>query len=184
MTKHVDGTVFPYLDVGSNPTSSTKRPLQITGEVFFVFHTILISLVTKFTFLPRNTLHATALKPNHIMIKKLPLLFLILTGCNIIPPQPSDYTVEEVSVEGGPYHSVQDSVGLLLVIRGLPPTNEWEMIWEVNDQVVFSEEVSGKAGRISPLKKFKGTQSGEYMYKGCIIYKTMRICDEATFFLR
>lgn len=121
---------------------------------------------------------------SHFILKKLSLLFLILLGCNIIPPQPSDYTVEEVSVEGGPYHSLQDSVGLLLVVRGLPPTNEWRMVWEVNDQEVFSEKVSGKSGRISTLKKFKGNQPGEYIYQGCITYKHMRICDTATFFLQ
>lgn len=118
------------------------------------------------------------------MMKKLPLLFLILFGCNIIPPEPSDYTIEEVRVIGEPNQSFQDSVGLLLVVRGLPPTNKWDMIWEVNDQVVFSEEVSGKAGRISSLKKFKGSQPGEYIFKGCIVSKNMRICDDVTFFLQ
>lgn len=117
-------------------------------------------------------------------MKKLSLLFLILLGCNIIPPEPSDYTVEEVSVIGGPNQSLQDSVGLLLVVRGLPPTNDWDMIWEVNGQVVFSEEVSGKAGSISSLKKYKGSQPGEYIYKGCIVSKNLRICDDETFFLQ
>lgn len=117
-------------------------------------------------------------------MKNLPLLFLFLLGCNIIPPQPSDYTVEEVRVIGEPNQSYQDSVGLLLVVRGLPPTNKWKMIWEVNDQVVFSEEVSGKTGRISSLKKFKGNQPGEYVFKGCIVYKNLRICDDEIFYLR
>lgn len=130
------------------------------------------------------TLRSNKLNSSHIMVKMLPLLFLVLLGCNIIPPEPADYTVEEVSVIGGPNQSFQDSVGLLLVVRGLPPTNKWDMIWEVNGQVVFTEEVSGKAGRISSLKKFKGSQPGEYIFKGCILSKTMRVCDDVTFFLR
>lgn len=117
-------------------------------------------------------------------MKKLPLLFLIFLGCNIIPPEPSDYTVEEVRVIGGSNQSLQDSVGLLLVVRGLPPSNDWDMIWEVNGQVVFSEEVSGRAGSISSLKKYKGSQPGEYIYKGCIESNTLRICDDETFFLQ
>lgn len=117
-------------------------------------------------------------------MKKLPFLFLILLGCNIIPPEPSDYTVEEVTVVGGPNQSLQDSVGLLLVVRGLPPTNEWNMIWEVNGQVVFSEEVSGRAGSISSLKKYKGSKAGENIFEGCIVSKNLRICDEETFFLQ
>ncbi|MDP2041233.1 MAG: hypothetical protein Q8S14_10090 [Algoriphagus sp.] len=117
-------------------------------------------------------------------MKKLPLLFFMLLGCNIIPPEPSDFTVEEVTVVGGPNQNLKDSVGLLLVVRGLPPTNKWNMIWEINGQVVFSEEVSGKAGTVSSLKKYKGSQPGEYIFKGCIVSKTMRICDDETFFLR
>lgn len=118
------------------------------------------------------------------MIKKLLFLLFILSGCNIIPPEPSDYTVEEVRVIGEPNQSFQDSVGLLLVVRGLPPTNEWKMIWEINGQVEFTEEVGGKSGQISSLKKFKGNQPGEYIFKGCILSKTMRICDEVIFYLR
>ncbi|MBC6368097.1 hypothetical protein [Algoriphagus sp. AK58] len=117
-------------------------------------------------------------------MKKIPLLFFLLVACNIIPPQPSDFTVEEVSVAGGQTHSVQDSVGLLFVVRGLPPTNDWKMIWEINDQVLFTEDISGKSGRISILKKFKGNQIGEYRYRGCVVYENTRICDEAPFFLK
>lgn len=124
------------------------------------------------------------LNSSHIKVKMLPLLFLVLLGCNIIPPEPSDYTVEEVSVIGGPNQSLQDSVGLLLVVRGLPPTNKWDMIWEVNGQEVFTQEVSGKAGKISTIHKFKGSQPGEYIYKGCILSKTMKVCDDVTFFLQ
>ena len=32
VTKHVDGTVFPYLDASSNLTSSTKKASQISFE--------------------------------------------------------------------------------------------------------------------------------------------------------
>ncbi|MBA4299869.1 MAG: hypothetical protein C0433_07150 [Cyclobacterium sp.] len=117
-------------------------------------------------------------------MKKLPFLFLILFGCNIIPPEPSDFTVEEVAVIGGLNQNLKDSVGLLLVVRGLPPTNKWDMIWEINGQVVFSEEVSGKSGRVSSLKKYKGSQAGKHIFKGCIESKTMRICDDETFYLR
>jgi len=117
-------------------------------------------------------------------MKKLPFLFLILFACNIIPPEPSDYTIEEVSVEGGQVHSVQDSVGLTLVTRGLPPTNSWKMVWEINGQDVFTQDVTGKAGTFSLTKKYKGTQTGEYLFKGCIESKTRRICDEARFFLQ
>jgi hypothetical protein len=117
-------------------------------------------------------------------MKKLPLLFFMLLGCNIIPPEPSDFTIEEVTVVGGPNQNLKDSVGLLLTVRGLPPTNKWNMEWEINGQVVFTEEVSGKSGTFSSLKKYKGSQSGEYIFKGCIASKTMRICDKETFFLR
>jgi hypothetical protein len=65
------------------------------------------------------------LKNNYNHMKKLPLLFFIFLGCNIIPPEPSDFTIEEVTVVGGPNQNLQDSVGLLLVVRGLPPTNKW-----------------------------------------------------------
>jgi len=58
-------------------------------------------------------------------MKNPPLLFLILFGCNIITPEPSDFTIEEVTVVGEPDQNLQDSVGLLLVVRGLPPTNKW-----------------------------------------------------------
>lgn len=117
-------------------------------------------------------------------MKKLPFLFFILFACNIIPPEPSDYTIEEVSIEGGEVHSVQDSVGLKLVTRGLPPTNSWKMVWEINGQDVFTQDVSGKSGTFSLTKKYKGSQTGEYLYKGCIQSKNMRICDEARFFLQ
>jgi hypothetical protein len=117
-------------------------------------------------------------------MKKLPLLFFMLLGCNIIPPEPSDFTIEEVTVVGGPNQNLKDSVGLLLTVRGLPPTNKWNMEWEINGQVVFTEEVSGKSGTFSSLKKYKGSQPGEYIFKGCIASKTMRICDDVTFFLR
>lgn len=117
-------------------------------------------------------------------MKKLLPLFLILIGCNIIPPEPSDFTVEEVTVVDGPDFRVQDSVGLLLVVRGLPPTNEWKMVWEINGQDVFTQGVSGRSGRISLVKKFKGTQPGEYLYRGCIVSKYMRVCDEEVFFLQ
>ena len=130
------------------------------------------------------SLCANKLNSSQIMVKMLPLLFLVIIGCNIIPPEPSDFTIEEVRIQGGPDQSLQDSVGLLLVVRGLPPTNEWDMIWEINGDVVFSQELDGKAGRISTLKKFKGSQPGEYIFKGCIQSKTMRICDDVTFYLR
>ncbi|SEF80230.1 hypothetical protein [Algoriphagus boritolerans] len=117
-------------------------------------------------------------------MKKLPLLFFILLGCNIIPPEPSDFTIEEVRVIAEPNQSFQDSVGLLLVVRGIPPSNEWDMIWEVNGNVMFSEELDGKSGRISTLKKFKASQPGEYVFEGCIVSKTMRICDDETFYLK
>ncbi|MDF2159030.1 hypothetical protein [Algoriphagus sp. CAU 1675] len=117
-------------------------------------------------------------------MKKLTPLFLILFGCNIIPPEPSDFTIEEVTVVDGPNFRVQDSVGLLLVVKGLPSTNEWRMVWEVNGQDVFSESVAGKSGRIVSLKKFKGSQTGEYLYRGCIESKLMRVCGEQQFFLQ
>ena len=116
-------------------------------------------------------------------MKKLFHLFLILFACNIIPPEPSDYTIEEVTVVDGSNFRVQDSVGLLLVVRGLPPTNEWKMVWEVNGQDVFTEGIAGRSGRISTLKKFKGTQPGTYRFRGCIVSELRRICDEAVFFL-
>ncbi|GMQ29041.1 hypothetical protein [Algoriphagus confluentis] len=116
---------------------------------------------------------------------KKPVFFaLFLFACNVIPPEPSDFTVEEVSVVGGPVLSVQDSVGLLLRVRGLPPTNAWKMVWEVNGQDVFTQDVSGKPGTFSFTKKYRGTQTGEYLFKGCIQSKTRRICDETTFFLQ
>ncbi len=117
-------------------------------------------------------------------MKKLSFLFLLFLGCNIIPPEPSDFTLEEVTVVGGPNLSIQDSVGLLLVVRGLPPSNEWDMIWEVNGQVMFSEELDGKSGKISSLKKYKASQPGEYIFKGCVVSKLMRVCDDVTFFLQ
>ena len=117
-------------------------------------------------------------------MKKLIPLFLILFACNIIPPEPSDFTIEEVTVVDGPNLRVQDSVSLLLVVRGLPPTNRWKMVWEINGKDVFSQGVSGKSGSISILKKFKGTQPGEYTYRGCIVSEYRRICDEEVFFLR
>ncbi|TNF40350.1 MAG: hypothetical protein EP311_09075 [Cytophagales bacterium] len=117
-------------------------------------------------------------------MKKLLPLFFILFSCNIIPPEPSDYTIEEVSVVGGPVLSVQDSVGLLLTVRGLPPANEWKMVWEVNGQDAFTQDVSGKPGTFSFTKKYRGSQTGEYLFKGCIQSKTRRICDETTFFLQ
>jgi len=117
-------------------------------------------------------------------MKKLPFLLLIFFACNNIPPEPSDYTIEEVSVVGGSFHAVQDSVGLLFSVRGLPPTNEWKMVWEINGQDVFTQNVSGKAGNTSITKKYKGTQTGEYIYRGCIAFKNRRICDESTFFLK
>jgi len=43
MTKHVDGTVFPYLDAGSNPASSTKpKPSsnQVIGEEEGFFYSL------------------------------------------------------------------------------------------------------------------------------------------------
>lgn len=117
-------------------------------------------------------------------MKKLFLLVCILFACNIIPPEPSDYTIYEVSVEGGPVHSVKDSVGLVLKVRGLPPTNAWKMVWEVNEQDVFTQVVAGQSGDRSEVKKFKGTQTGEYIYKGCIVSNTRRICGETTFYLQ
>ncbi|MDX5337791.1 MAG: hypothetical protein LPK25_02115 [Cyclobacteriaceae bacterium] len=117
-------------------------------------------------------------------MKKFFLLVIILSACNNIPPEPSDFTIEEVSVLGGQVHSVKDSVELLLAVRGLPPTNTWSMVWEVNGQDLFIEEVSGQAGDRIVTKKFKGTQTGEYLYKGCIQSKTRRICGEARFFLQ
>lgn len=117
-------------------------------------------------------------------MKKLLPLFLILFACTIIPPEPSDFTIEEVTVVDGPNLRVQDSVGLLLVVRGLPPTNKWKMVWEINGQDVFIQGVTGRSGSISLLKKFKGTQPGEYTYRGCIVSETRRICDEELFFLR
>jgi hypothetical protein len=117
-------------------------------------------------------------------MKKLSLVIFIFLGCNIIPPEPADYTIEEVSVVGGQVHSVQDSVGLKLMVRGLPPTNAWNMVWEINGQDVFTEEVTGQAGNRSVIKKFKGTKTGEYTYKGCIESKTRRICGETRFFLQ
>lgn len=117
-------------------------------------------------------------------MKKLLPLFLILFACNIIPPEPSDFTIEEVTVVDGPNFRVQDSVGLLLVVRGLPPTNEWKMVWEVNGEDVFVQGVSGRSGRISIVQKFKGTQPREYLYRGCIVSKYMRVCDEDVFFLQ
>ena len=117
-------------------------------------------------------------------MKKLPFLLLILFACNNIDPEPSDNTLEVVSVEGGQNHSIQDSVGLLIVTRNLPPTNNWKMVWEVNGQDVFSQNISGKSGKVTSLKKYKGSQPGQYIFKGCIVSKTMRICNETTFFLR
>ncbi|WP_026952772.1 hypothetical protein [Algoriphagus mannitolivorans] len=117
-------------------------------------------------------------------MKKLFLLVFILFACNIIPPEPSDFTIEEVSIVGGPVHSVRDSVGLKLMVRGLPPTNAWKMVWEVNGQDVFTQVVAGQAGNRSEIKKFKGSQTGQYLYKGCIVSNTRRICGEATFFLQ
>lgn len=117
-------------------------------------------------------------------MKKLFFLVFILLACNNIPPEPSDFTIEEVSVVGGQVHSVRDSVGLKLNVRGLPPTNSWKMVWEINGADVFTEEVTGQAGNRSVIKKFKGTQTGEYFYKGCIESKTRRICGEARFFLQ
>ena len=43
VTKHVDGTVFPYLDAGSNPASSTKKP-----ELFQAFFIQKINRKTSF----------------------------------------------------------------------------------------------------------------------------------------
>ncbi|TDQ16288.1 hypothetical protein DFQ04_2404 [Algoriphagus boseongensis] len=117
-------------------------------------------------------------------MRKFTILIFILFGCNVIPPEPSDYTIEEVSVEGGEVHSVQDSVGLKLVTRGLPPTNSWKMVWEINGQDVFTQDVTGKAGTFSLTKKYKGTQPGEYIFRGCIQSKTRRICDDKRFFLQ
>ncbi|MDX5338070.1 MAG: hypothetical protein LPK25_03510 [Cyclobacteriaceae bacterium] len=117
-------------------------------------------------------------------MKKLFLLFFILSACNIIPPEPADYTIEEVSVIGGNVHSIQDSVGLKLLVRGLPPTNAWKMVWEVNGQDVFTQDVAGQAGNRLEIRKYKGTQTGEYLFKGCIQSKTRRICGETRFFLQ
>lgn len=42
MTKHVDGTVFPYLDAGSNPASSTNLKVflntykKVKGRLFIL----------------------------------------------------------------------------------------------------------------------------------------------------
>jgi hypothetical protein len=117
-------------------------------------------------------------------MKKIALLIFILFACNYIEPEPADFTLEKVSVEGGQFHRVQDSVSLLIVTRGLPPSNKWEMIWEVNGQELFSEDVSGKSGSFSSIKKYKGSQTGEYLFKGCIASKNLRVCNEKTFFLR
>ncbi|MFN3760000.1 MAG: hypothetical protein ACK4SF_12395 [Algoriphagus aquaeductus] len=117
-------------------------------------------------------------------MKKLSLLFLILLSCNIIPPEPSDFTLEEVTVVGGPILSVQDSVGLLIVLNGLPPTNEWKMSWEIDGQELFTEDVSGKSGKYSSLKKYRKGQPGNFVFRGCISSKNMKVCQEEPFTIR
>lgn len=117
-------------------------------------------------------------------MKKLLLLLVIICSCNNIDPEPSDFTLEEVTVTGGPNLNIQDSVGLLIVVRGLPPTNKWGVSWEINDQQLFAQSVTGRAGRISFLKKFKPNQSGEYTFQGCVFSENMKVCRSQIFFVR